>query len=136
MPARIVLVLLAAVLSAVAASASAADGDPTIGKKNFRQCGACHELAAGKTKVGPSLHGIIGRKAAGADGFSYSPSLREAAEKGLVWDEVNLMAYLENPVAFLKSYLGKDKITNKMFNRYAKEDFRRDVIAYLKDAAK
>jgi len=113
-----------------------ADGDAAKGEKRFAQCKACHSLDAGKNKVGPSLHGLFGRQAGSAEGYKYSEDLAAAGEKGLKWDEEQVFAYLEDPSAFLKKYLGKDKVHNKMKNKFKKEDFREDVIAYLKEATK
>ena len=45
---------------------SLAAGDPAAGRQIFRKCQACHSLDPGKNLVGPSLAGIIGKKA-GAD---------------------------------------------------------------------
>ena len=38
-------------------------GDAPRGAQVFNQCKICHSLEAGKNLVGPSLHGVIGRKA-------------------------------------------------------------------------
>ena len=37
----------------------------------FNQCKICHSLEAGKNLVGPSLHGVIGRKAGSVPGYAY-----------------------------------------------------------------
>jgi cytochrome c len=132
---RTIIVLVAAGFLATTAGALA-DGDPEAGKKHFRQCGVCHGLEHNKRKIGPPLRDVIGRKAGSASGYKYSASFLEAGEKGLVWDKDNLMTYLENPTAFVKSFLGKDKVKIKMFNKFKKEAFRRDVIAYLEEASK
>ena len=62
--------------------------------------------------------------------------MKEAGEKGLVWNEENLFAYLEDPTKFLKGYLKQDKVSNKMKNKFKKKDLRLNIIAYLKEAAK
>ena len=80
---------------------------------------------AGKNKVGPSLHGIIGRKAGSIEGFSYSDAMKNS---GLTWDEATLDTYLTNPK--------KEVPGNKMaFPGLPKEDDRQNVIAYLKEAS-
>ncbi|MDJ0948595.1 MAG: c-type cytochrome [Alphaproteobacteria bacterium] len=117
-------------------AARAEDGNAMNGKKHFRQCGVCHSLEKGKTKVGPSLAGLFGRPAASVAGYRYSSSLAEAGEKGLVWDEEQVFAYLGDPTAFLKRYLDRRQVKNKMKNKFKKEAFRRDVIAYLRKAAR
>ena len=84
-------------------------GDPEAGKAAFSQCQTCHvvandagEVLAGRNaKTGPNLYGVIGRVAGSVEGFRYGPSLVEAGEKGLVWDEETLVAYLQDPAAFL-----------------------------------
>ena len=53
-----------------------AAADPDKGKVLFLQCRACHSLeAGGANKVGPNLHGVLGRKAGLAPGFSYSDAV-------------------------------------------------------------
>ena len=37
--------------------------DEGKGRRVFNKCRACHSLTAGISKIGPSLNGIIGRKA-------------------------------------------------------------------------
>ena len=134
---RNIMVAAIALLAATGAGAmDARAADSEQGAKNFRQCSICHDLSGGKNKTGPSLQRLFGRTAAGGDGFAYSDDLAEAGRKGLKWDEKNLMAYLADPAAFLKAYLGKEQVTNKMQNKYPKEDFRADVIAYLRQATK
>tara|TARA_B110000305_G_scaffold186285_1_gene207395 strand:- start:485 stop:871 length:387 start_codon:yes stop_codon:yes gene_type:complete len=97
------------------------------GAKVFKKCAACHSTEAGKHKVGPSLAGVVGRKAGTAEGF-------EKRYKGLKdadwsWDEASLMAYLENPSKFTKAKTGK---RSSMGLKLKKEDDRKAVIEYLK----
>ena len=37
--------------------------DAAKGRKVYNKCKACHALKAGKNKIGPSLYGILDRKA-------------------------------------------------------------------------
>ena len=69
-------------------------GDPTAGKEVFNQCVSCHSVAAGENKVGPTLHGIIGRKASQIPGFRYSGANKNS---GKVWTEQELYSYLASP---------------------------------------
>ena len=43
------------------------------GKKVFKKCAACHNIAkGGANKIGPALWGVIGRKAGSISGYKYS----------------------------------------------------------------
>src|SRR3546814_3347168 len=65
--------------TALAGTALAQDGDAAAGEKVFNKCKACHTVDAGKNKVGPSLHDIIGRAPASVEGFKYSKAMEEFA---------------------------------------------------------
>ena len=126
-------IAFAFVLTVLAGPAAA---DAVKGKKNYKRCKACHSLTEGKKLTGPSLYKIYGRKAATMPKFRYSKGLKQAAEKGLVWNRENLMGYLKHPKKFLQKYLGRKRVSNKMVNKFKKEKFRRDVIDYLESLNK
>src|SRR3954470_13849482 len=54
---------------------AAEGGDPQNGARAFRACVACHSLASGQHRTGPSLAGVFGRKAGTAEGFPATPRL-------------------------------------------------------------
>jgi cytochrome c len=120
------------IAAALCASTAAMAQDADKGKSQFAQCRACHTIEQGKNAVGPNLFGIVGRKAASVEKFAYSKSMKEAAEKGLVWDEANMMEYLADPGAFLKKKTGKDTADNKMPNKFPNEELRKNIVAFLK----
>jgi cytochrome c len=67
------------------------------GRLLYIQCRACHDLQPSPVeKVGPNLAGVVGRGAAQAPGFSYSPAMRGAK---LVWDKATLDRWIEKPSA-------------------------------------
>jgi cytochrome c len=105
---------------------SSLTGVAANGEKVFAQCKACHVLEAGQNRVGPSLSGIIGRKAGSVEGFTYSAANKSS---GKVWDEETLYTYLESPQQFMPG-------TKMIFAGLKKPQDRADVIAYLKSAAK
>ena len=117
--------LTALLVAALPMAAAHAEGDPAKGKKVFNRCKACHSADKKKNKNGPYLVGIVGRKAASAEGFKYSPAMKKKAEEGLVWNEENLDKYLAAPKKFVPG--------NKMaFTGLKKPEDRANVIAYLK----
>lgn len=127
---RLSTLLLTAILPTLvltAAGAARADeaGDPALGKKVFAKCQACHSLEAGKNKVGPSLHGIIGRASGTEADFAYSDAMKNAH---LTWDPETLDKYLAKP---------KDVVpgTKMAFPGLPKEEDRADLIAYLQQAS-
>ncbi|WP_378947987.1 c-type cytochrome [Mesorhizobium sp. ANAO-SY3R2] len=115
--------------SFLVSGAAHAAGDADAGKKVFTKCMACHEAATDKNKVGPSLHGVIGRTAGTHSDFKYSDAMKKAGADGLVWDEANIAAYVKAP---------KEKVPgNKMAFAGLKDDTDiANVIAYLEAAAK
>jgi cytochrome c len=109
--------------------------DIALGEKAFKKCKACHTIASADEvifkggKTGPNLYGVIGRQAGAFDGFKFSPSLAEAGEVGLIWDEESLAAFISNPKEFLKEYNGDSKAKSKMSYKLKKGG--EDVAAYL-----
>lgn len=127
----------ATIVSAIAFAAAPAHAqDAEKGKAQFGQCRACHSTDAGRNGVGPSLHGVFGRTAGTAEKYTYSSDMKQAGQQGLKWDEATMMEYLADPGGFLKKYLKKDSVSNKMPNKFPDETLRKNVIAYLKDLSK
>jgi cytochrome c len=95
------LVLLAVGSVAVAGTASAQyvptfsllRAEQAAGRKLFvDHCAACHAQNPGTLVVfGPSLDGVVGRRAGSVAGFPYSEALKNS---GLVWTEDNLRKWI------------------------------------------
>lgn len=100
-------------------------GDAAAGQRIFGQCRTCHVVEPGVNRVGPSLHGIVGRTAGQVPGYSYSTA---NANSGVTWDEQTLFNYLENPRGFMPG-------TKMAFVGLRDAQQRADVIAYLKTQA-
>ena len=129
----VTLVCAAIVSLPLVFSAQAEEGDVAAGKKVFKKCTACHKIGDNaKNGVGPVLNGVFGRTAGTFNGYKYGKSIVAAGEKGLVWDEEQVFAYVENPKQFLRDYLDDKKAKAKMTFRLKKEQDRRNMIAYLK----
>lgn len=125
------LVAPAVLLAACAALAFAPDArgdanttDADRGRELFmtRSCASCHGVTKGDDmKVGPSLFGVLGRKAGTA------PSLLGASENlkkyGVTWNAETLDEFLANPDAKVPG--------TPMSGVLADPQQRADIIAYL-----
>jgi cytochrome c len=103
-----------------------ADGDAVRGERAFQRCYACHSVDPGETASlqGPSLLGVVGRRAASVPGFDYSEALREKGAAGLVWDAASLDRYLADPEAIVPG-------TRMSIPPVRDAQERADLIAYL-----
>lgn len=115
-----------AVLGLMGLSTASYAQDADNGAKVFKKCMACHAIDE-KNKIGPSLKGIVGRKAATVEGFKYSDAMLAKAAEGVIWDEATLTAYLPDPKAFVPG-------TKMVFPGLKKPEEVADLIAYLKTA--
>jgi cytochrome c len=121
---RIYAAVLTALLSMYATAAAAQDAEK--GETVFKACRSCHQVGEGaKSGIGPTLNGIIGRKAGTVESFNYSAANLEAGAGGLVWTEEQLFKYLEKPLVFMPK-------TKMAYAGLKDEADRKDLIAYLK----
>lgn len=117
---------LATMTGVASAQMVAPKAKPVSGEKLFgQQCGACHSTKAGETRVGPSLAGIIGRKAGSVRGYGYSPALKKS---GLVWNKANMDKWLTDS--------GKTVAGTTMAYSQADATKRRAIIDYLDTLSK
>ena len=86
------------------------------------QCSGCHALD--KTREGPPLAGVIGRKAGSIGGYPYSPAL---AQSGIVWSEETLEKWLAGPRQFVPGALMPMAVPDAAA--------RRAIIAYLRQVS-
>ena len=102
-----------------AARAAPMLGDAVAGCAVFEdRCAMCHVATGGGQ--GPALKGLIGRRAASAPGFDYTPALKAS---GLTWTTDTLDVFLTNP--------GKAVPGTAMPIRVTDPKQRADLIAYF-----
>jgi cytochrome c len=102
----------------------AADVDK--GKAVFEQCAACHSIDGSGDYDGPSLKGVIGRKAGSLEDYRYSAAMKRS---DVTWDAASLDKYITDPQAFIPG--------NRMaFAGIADKSERDDLIAFLAAAAR
>ena len=78
-------------------------------------------MVKGRNKIGPSLYGVLGRKAGTAPGYAYSPALKGA---GWVWTKAMLDKWIAGPKTVLPG-------TRMIFPGLPNPQDRADVIAFL-----
>ena len=110
-------------LLASLAPVAAAPEESDEGQVAFNNsCRTCHSFKAGDNRLGPSLHGIFGRKAGSMEGFAFSSAMKSS---GLTWDASNLDQFIENP----------DKVVHgngmKPFGGIADAGERKKIVDYL-----
>ena len=118
MKASLLSLAVGTVIAAGARGAVAA-GDAKAGAALFEdRCAICHVAKGGGQ--GPSLVGVVGRKAASVKGFGYSSALKAA---NLSWTAAKLDVFLTNP--------GKAVPGTAMPIRVSDATQRADLIAYF-----
>jgi cytochrome c len=114
--------LLIAGVSAIAAEQTAA---PKSGQGAFNNhCRTCHSVQAGDNRLGPALHGIVGRKAGSGSGYTnYSQGLKSS---GVTWDEATLDKFIENPDQVVPNN------NMKPYKGIPDAKVRKEIVSYLK----
>ncbi|MGH7032577.1 MAG: c-type cytochrome [Stellaceae bacterium] len=84
-------------------------------------CAVCHSPDAGTNKLGPSLFGVVGRKAGAVADYTYTPA---AKNSGITWDAANLDKYITNPQGVVPG-------TKMLFPGIKSADDRKALIGYL-----
>jgi len=92
------------------------------GQEIFKKCSACHSADGSKNTFGPSLVGVVNRKAASLPRFSYSDALKKS---GLTWTEANLRRWVAgNDILVPDTRMRHVQITDEAEQNY--------LLAYLK----
>ena len=103
-----------------------ASGDVKQGSQAFGQCTACHSVELGRHLTGPSLAGVVGRKAGITEGFvRYSPAL---GRSGITWTVDNLDQWLRNPTVLVPG-------TSMRFRGMTDAVERQNLIAFLQSTS-
>jgi cytochrome c len=96
-PAQIYLAMILSGIAYVLSSPSALPqtSQDADGQQAFNNaCRTCHIMRQGENRLGPNLHGIVGRKAGSLPDYAFSSAMKEA---GFVWDAEKLDRFIANP---------------------------------------
>jgi len=113
--------LIALLATPAVARADVETSDPQVAFNNA--CRTCHSFRKGDHRLGPSLNGVVGRKAGSVPGYPFSSAMQSA---NIVWTEDNLDKFITDPDRVvhgnaMKPYGGIDDAQQ-----------RGEIIAYLK----
>ncbi len=118
---------MAGALALFAQGAMAADEDDPLfeaGRAKFGICKSCHAIVPGTRSLGrgPSLWGVVGRKAGTAPGFAdYSEAMKKST---VVWSPETIEKYIANPKGFIPD--------NAMpYNGLANPKDRQAIVKYI-----
>lgn len=126
MNARRLILAASLILVPAPMPAAAAGQEAAAGERLFRtRCGSCHSLEAGQNRIGPTLIGLLGRKAGSVEGARYSPGMRAL---NITWDAEQLNSFLANPRAMVTG--------TSMTVAVSGEAERASIVAYLQGATR
>jgi cytochrome c len=119
-----VLVVAVALLLSASLSEAASAAEDASGEQLFNNnCRTCHSWKEGDNRLGPTLHGVVGRKSGSIQGFNYSQSLKQA---NLTWDEGTLDKFIANPDGVVQNN------NMKPYTGIADQAVRQKIIEFLK----
>jgi cytochrome c len=119
---RLVFALVVAIAAPGVAVAEPDARLVALGQRQFLRCASCHAIEAGQpTRIGPNLHGVVGRPAGSLPGYAYSPAMKA---QHFVWTEAKLDAWLTRPAAVVPG-------TAMAFEGLPRPEDRAALIAYL-----
>jgi cytochrome c len=96
------------------------------GAVQAKKCASCHSFEQGAAKkIGPNLHGVVGRPVGSTEGFEYSPQLKAF---GGTWDYEKLSCFIQDPKGCVAG-------TKMAFVGIKKDTDRADIIAYLRSVS-
>ena len=110
------------ILTVTATASAAMAQDVAAGKSSFNKCLACHAIGEGaKSKVGPELNGLDGRKSGTAPDYSYSDANKNS---GITWNKEQFLEYIKDPRAKIPG-------TKMIFPGIKNEKEANDLWAYV-----
>ena len=89
--------LVISLFALAASTGSSLAQDAAAGEQVFKRfCTACHDIGPdAKTKLGPPLNGIDGRKSGTYEGFNYSEANKNS---GITWNAESFPDYIRAPM--------------------------------------
>jgi len=115
--------VLACLTAALASSAPAHAGDDQLELSFNDHCRECHSFVKDDNRLGPTLYGVVGRKAGTEPGYAFTDSLKGS---GVTWDEATLDRWIADPGAVIPG-----NGMSPPFGGVADPAIRKRIIAFL-----
>lgn len=119
--------LSAALLLLALAAAPARAADDRLELSFNDHCRECHSFVKDDNRLGPSLYGVVGRKAGTQAGYAFSDSLKGS---GVTWDADTLDKWIANPQAVIPG-----NTMSPPFPGVSDPEIRKRIVAFLKTLA-
>jgi cytochrome c len=87
-------------------------------------CRECHSFVKDDNRLGPSLYGVVGRKAGTEKGYGYTQSMQDS---GVTWTEATLDKWIANPDAVIPG-----NGMSPPYSGISDPEIRKRIIAFLK----
>jgi cytochrome c len=103
-------------------AAQAADDDLELTFNDH--CRECHSFVKNDNRLGPSLYGVVGRKAGTLPGYAYSESLKGS---GVTWNAATLDKWIADPDAVIPG-----NAMSPPYSGLTEPKIRNKIVAFLK----
>ena len=113
-----------AVVTVMAAGAPALAADSELEITFNDHCRECHAFDKDDNRLGPSLYGVVGRKAGTEPGYNFSESLKGS---GITWDAATLDKWIADPQAVIPG-----NTMSPPYNGISDDTIRKKIVAFLK----
>jgi cytochrome c len=120
LPMRLFAITTAFVL--LAPAAQAADDDLELAFNDH--CRECHSFVKDDNRLGPSLYGVVGRKAGTEPGYAYSESVKSS---GITWTPAMLDKWIADPDAVIPG-----NAMSPPYSGLTDPKIRNKIVAFLK----
>jgi len=101
------------------------------GAGNGITCKMCHDFTTGKNKIGPSLKGVLGRKAGTYPGYKYKFT-RYIKGEPWIWTEEKLRKWDSNSEKAIKEFTGNPKARTLMPPQHRTGGAEDEIISFIK----
>jgi len=96
-----------------------------------RRCQMCHDFTTGKNRIGPSLKGVLGRKAGTYPGYKYKFTKYIKGEPW-VWTEEKIRKWDYDSEAAIREFTGNPNARTRMPPQHRMGAAEDEIISFIK----